>query len=245
MILQAPSSIDNPLYEGSLAAETTEQRSLRGPIDVIARELDELPAVSVGKPVTLPVSELLGYSIPAALRSKLDEADFYVVQFAFSMRPRRRDRGVDWARFAVELLPDDTGRQPLVFDVHPRLETQEVKHDVKVSLSPSVKFSEVAISAGSVEHQLEYKQLLPMITASGIGEKISSWDFEAVRGAYISGVRVVHMIVSAPPGTVSGMVSIRVAANVVGPGIQIPVILRRGRTESDILTTSLWTGAKN
>ncbi len=76
--------------------------------------------------------------MPHPLRAKLEEADFHLVRLGCSFRPHRDDNQVEWARFLVRLLPDHAGRQPLAFDLHPLMVTQEVRRNVRVSLSPSL-----------------------------------------------------------------------------------------------------------
>ena len=76
--------------------------------------------------------------------------------------------------------------------------TQEVKHSVKVTLSPTLKFQEVSASFGGIDFGLEYAELHPIISATGIGEGQPSWDYEEAKGLKIQGSKFMHMLLKVP-----------------------------------------------
>lgn len=124
----------------------------RGQQERRADLLRDLPIASIGQPEVWTLPEVYPPDrMPHPLRAKLDEADFYLVRLACSFRPLKDEKQVEWARFRVHLLPDNAGRQPVAFDLHPVMVTQEVKRNVRISLNPSLKFSEIEGEIGEVE----------------------------------------------------------------------------------------------
>jgi hypothetical protein len=140
----------------------------------------------------------------------------------------------------VQLLPDASGRQPLAFEMHPLEQVQEVKRNFKVQLSPSLKLETVEASVGGFEAGVEYAELLPLVSGSGIGETTPSWDYEAVRGIQVVGTRCMHLITRAPRGMGSATAALSLTADVTAAGFRIPVILPREQTENDRLEVVLW-----
>ena len=106
-----------------------------------------LPILSIGLPETWDLSALYPPDkLPQWLRAKLDESDFYIVRFSCSFRPVPNEKKIEWARFIVQLYPGEEG-QPIAFDLHPLMVAQEIKHNVKVTLSPTIKFQELGLGA--------------------------------------------------------------------------------------------------
>ena len=198
-----------------------------------------LPVVSIGQPESWRLADLYEGRLPAVLEASRDY-EFRLVRLACSFRPKRQQEGIEWARFSVQLLPDASGRQPVAFDIHPLEHVQEIKRNLRVSLSPSLKFEEVEASLGSLETGLEYTEIVPMVSGSGIGETTPSWDYEAVRGTQVVGTRCMHLITRTPRGMGAANAALELTADVVGAGFRIPVILRRERTEDDRLEVRLW-----
>src|SRR5690606_1944150 len=133
------------------------------------------------------------------LRAKLDESDFYLIRFSCSFRPVQNEKKIEWARFIVQLYPGEDG-QPIAFDMHPVMVSQEVKHNVKLTLSPTIKFQELGLGASlaGIDFGLEYLELHPIISAAGIGEGLGSWDYEEARGSKIQGSKYMHMLLKVP-----------------------------------------------
>jgi len=131
------------------------------------------------------------------LKAKKGEADFYIVRFSCSFRPVPDEKQIEWARFIVQLYSGIEG-QPIAFDLHPLMVTQEVKHSVKVTLSPTLKFQEIGASFGGMDFGLEYTELHPIISATGIGEAQPSWDYEEAKGLKVQGSKFMHMLLRVP-----------------------------------------------
>ena len=162
--------------------------------------------------------------MPHSLKAKLDEADFYLARLVCSFRPRKDESQVEWARFLVRLLPDGAGRQPIAFDLHPLMVTQEVQRNVTVSLDPSLKFAEVKGSLGGIEFGFEYPELQPLISASGGGEPLPSWDYEEAKGVMVKGCKWMHLLVEAPKGATPVRATLDLAADVRVRGSRLPVL---------------------
>jgi hypothetical protein len=157
-----------------------------------------LPIVSIGVPETWDLARLYpSDKFPKFLEVKINESDFYLVRFSCSFRIPPNGNNIEWARFIVHLYPGEKG-QPIAFDLHPLMVTQEVKHNVKVTLNPSIKFQEIGASLGSIDFGLEYLELHPIISATGIGEGNPSWDYQEAKGSKILGSKFMYMLLKVP-----------------------------------------------
>jgi hypothetical protein len=245
MWLQAPKDIETVLWTGPMEPETDEtveqvQQNLAGL--GFEAEADNLfrnpPLVSIGQPETWLLQDLYpSKEMPPAIQSKLDEADFYLIRLVCSLNPARRANRIASAQFLVHLVPDSAGQQPLAYDLHPREVTQEVKHQVKFSLSPSLSFEPVEIGGG-LEYGIEYPELQPIVTASGIGEKWTSWGYEETRGIRLQGTKVMHLLIKAPRGMSSGEAALSLRADLDILGIlSARMIVRK---EAPALKVRLW-----
>lgn len=200
-----------------------------------------LPPISIGMPVTWAVQDLLGDDPPAAVRAKMDQLDFFLVRVCCSFRAAGKNTTIEWARFDVALQPDAQNRQPLAFDIHPLQVMTEVKRNVKVSLGPSIKFKEVEANLGSAEFGLEYPELQPVITGTGAGESVASWDYTRTKGLPVLGSKFMHMLVSAPKGMPNGNATIHLEAEVRVAGSILHARLPRTEAAHDGRFAPLWT----
>jgi hypothetical protein len=237
MWLKAPATIDHVLWEGALEPATEEaverlgrEWAARGVKRDVRDAVRDLPIVSIGRPEVWALPEVYPpEKMPHPLRAKLDEADFYLVQFACSFRPVRKESQVEWARFRVRLLPDGEARQPIAFDLHPLRVTQEVKRNVRVTLGPSLKFREIEAKIGEVAFGFEYPELQPRISAAGAGEAEPSWDYEEAKGAMVQGSKWMHLLARAPRGMETVRAILDLAADVRLRGTRLPVLVIRDK----------------
>jgi hypothetical protein len=247
MWLQIPDAPASPMWEGPLVpaedgTTAPTQDPTRGGSSSVIDTAHGLPHVSIGTPDVWRLEDLyLPSAISRAMRAKLDEADFHFVRLCCSFRPLRDEVRIEWARFTVRLLPDGAGRQPIVFDLHPIEVTQEVRRNVKVTLSPTIKFHEVEASVGGVEFGFEYPELQPVVSGTGAGESEPSWDYEAQRGLRLQGSKWMHLLLQAPRGMRPAMARLELTADVVHRGIRLPALFRREQPEPlPGLTVQLW-----
>ena len=248
MWLQVPETIEHALWEGALEPATEEAveqvgrewaaRGFKGNAHDAVRDL---PLASIGQPEVWSLLEVYPLEkMPHPLRAKLGEADFYLVRLACSFRPRKEQSRVAWARFIVRLLPDSAARQPVAFDLHPLMVTQEVRRNVKVTLSPSLKFQEIGAEIGGIEFGFEYPELQPLISAAGAGEERPSWDYEEARGVAVQGSKWMHLLIKAPQGMEMVRAVLDLAADVQVRDSRLPVLAIRDKEQArDRLTVRL------
>jgi hypothetical protein len=158
------------------------------------------PLVSIGQPEVWRLEELYDGSPPAEFKTRLDEFRFFLARFVCSFRMRQKDTTLDFARFVVKLLKDADDQQALAYDLYPKTVVQERKKSLSITLSPSVKFSEVEASIGSADFALEYQELVPVISTAGAGEAVADWSYEGVQGIPLVGSKWMHMVIRAPIG---------------------------------------------
>jgi hypothetical protein len=249
MWLRVPEAVEDVLWEGMLEPETEEvvertrgELRTRGEQADLQNEIRNLPIVSIGSPEHWPLSEVYPPDkMPHLLKAKLEEADFYLVRTVCSFLPTRETNSVSWARFAVRLLPGPTGQQPVAYDLYPKAVYQEVKHQVKVSLSPTLNFHELEAGVGGVEFGLEYPELQPTISAAAVGENVVAWDFQEVKGIKLQGIKTMHLLVKSPRGMPSCRATLALVADVVVQGSFLPALIRRrGQEAADPITVRLW-----
>jgi hypothetical protein len=239
MWLRAPETVHDVLWEGMLEPETEEavvrtrrELAIRKDQADLQEDLRNLPTISIGRPEVWSLAELYPQDkMPHLLKVKLDEADFYLVRAVCSFRPMRKTISLSWARFMVRLLPDNNGRQPIAYDLYPKELFQEVKHQIKVSLSPTLNFQELQAGVGGVEFGLEYPELQPVITTAGIGESDVDWSYEEASGMRVQGSKTMHLLVEAPKGMSSAWASLDLVADVLVRNSYLPTLMPRSRRQ--------------
>jgi len=220
MLLTESTDISNVLYEGPLefneSAEHSDEHRSGSRYGKITRL--ERPTVTIGMPVWWNVAQMFlveGRPLPPAIEMLLREADFFLVRLACSFRPGR-DAQVEWARFSVCLRSRQRGvPDPIAFDLHPLEIYDQVKRSVNMTISPSLKFSEVAdVSLGSAVVEIPYKELVPVIIAAGIQESDFSWDMRERKEHPLHGARWFHALVRCGHGTLGIEASFNMVADV-------------------------------
>jgi len=222
MLITTPSEITNVLYEGTLEfSETATERLVKHYGEPTRKELAgyERTIVTIGEPVWWNVAEVYreeGKPLPAAISLLLRDADFFVVQLACSFR-LGRDTRVAWARLAAYLRPHNIGApNPIAFDLHPLEVYDAVRRDVRIAVSPSLKFAETAeASLGEVALELKYNELIPVITAAGAQESHFSWDLRETKEHPLRGARWFHALVKHPHGAEGVRAAFEVTADVM------------------------------
>src|ERR1017187_906704 len=120
MWLTTPDSIEHTLVERPLEPVSDDVLDLsarnwqsRGVKLAPGEALRNMPVVSIGQPETWTLKDFYSSSkLPRPIRSKLSQADFYLVRLSCSFRPVHEESRVEWARFRAALLPDaSTGAQ--------------------------------------------------------------------------------------------------------------------------------------
>ena len=251
MWLTTPDSIEHTLVERPLEPvsddvldQSARDWQSRG-VKLAPREaLRTMPVVSIGQPETWTLQDFYAPSkLPRPIRTKLSQSDFYLVRLSCSFRPVHEESRVEWARFRAALLPDaSTGAQPIAFDLYPLQVVQEVKRQVKVTLSPLLKFQELEASLGSAEFGFEYSEQVPLISATPGAGFDPSWDYGAGPKREVLGTRWMYLLVKAPKGMTSGRALLELEADVLVRGVRLPVTFWRQQEQAaPQLTVTLWS----
>jgi hypothetical protein len=250
MWLTTPNTIEKILVERQLEPasdesleQSTRDLQSRGVKLAPSEVLRNMPVVSIGQPETWTLQEFYAPSkLPRPVRSKLSQADFYIVRLSCSFRPVPEESRVEWARFRAALLPHpSTGGQPIAFDLYPQQVMQEVKRQVKVTLSPLLKFQELEASLGSAEFGFEYTEQVPLISATPGGGFDPSWDYGAGPKREVLGAKWMYLLVKAPKSMTSGRALLDVEADVLVRGVRLPVTFwHKQEQAAPQLTVSLW-----
>ncbi|MBM3748798.1 MAG: hypothetical protein FJW34_23745 [Acidobacteria bacterium] len=215
-----PTGIEHPLYEGQLefTPGAIEQLSLEKGGESVRNELKSArPVVTLGQPQWWNLARLArekGETLPAELSLLLRDADFYLLLLACSFRPERNSQ-VEWARFAAYLRPKAGRENPIAFDLYPREVYDETKTDVKVSVAPSLKFAEVALSPGEVVTTIEFRKLEPVIIGYGALESAPNWDFQKHKDQPLRGSKFGYLIVKKPRRAEAVRLTLNITADVV------------------------------
>jgi hypothetical protein len=251
MWLTTPDTIEHILAERQLEPASDEALDQsahdwqsRG-VKLAPREaLRSMPVVSIGQPETWLLQDLYPpRKLPRPIRTKLSQADFYLVRLSCSFRPLHEESRVEWARFRAALLPHpSTGAQPIAFDLYPQQVMQEVKRQIKVTLSPLLKFQELEASLGSAEFGFEYTEQVPLISAALGASFDPSWDYGAGPKQEVLGTKWMYLLIKAPKGLTSGRALLDLEADVLVRGVRLPVVfLRKQGQAAAQLTVPLWS----
>jgi hypothetical protein len=193
-----------PLYTGELVA-----REVRGFGADASSVAGAPPVVTIGVPQLIgELRTMAGPKPDAATRALLDQGDFYLLKFACSLRG---DRPIDNAHFRVA-LDDDL----IAYDLFPLRIDVKASKDVKVSLSPNLKFGAVDVGTGSIDVGYSYDELRPTITSEGLQESYAGWTFRSAPGYTPAGSQVMYMVVKAPLGTRTGNANLSLDATFGG-----------------------------
>ena len=215
-----PTEIEHPLYEGpmeftpatvELAVEEQRMKVMRGGAKL------PVPVVTLGQPQWWNLADLAqekGETLPAELSLLLRDADFYLLLLACSFRPERGSH-VERARFTVYLRPKAGQESPIAFDLYPREIYDETKTDVKVSIAPSLKFADVALSPGEVVTTLEFRKLEPVVIGYGVLESAPNWDFHQHKDQPLRGSKFGYLIVKKPRSAEAVRLALDITADVV------------------------------
>lgn len=204
--IDVPTTIDHPLYEDRLEfaenAEQVRRSALREQLP------DMAPLVTLGRPQCWNLARLArekGEALPAELALLLSEADFYLLQLAFSLLPQRDER-VTWARFDIELQPTAGAHPPLVLDLYPREVYDETKSDWQVAIDPSLSFAafegaKIEGKLGKILTTIHFRKLEPVVVAYGLLESRCGWDYQRSHQKPLKGIQSGYLIVKKPHGT--------------------------------------------
>lgn len=243
MLLRVPETVGEIAWQGVLESENTDTPwkniKMARPSSGFS---DKLPIVSIGAPEKWNLTALYeAETMPRSIQVKLDEANFYLVRLSCSFRPRRNEVQISQARFIIEILPDRDQSQPIAFDLHPMQVNQEVKHNFKVTLNPSLKFKEVQGSLGSSDFAIEYPELQPTIVATGVGERRPSWEYQKAKGVGIQGSKFMHLLLKVPKNMQKVRAKLKLTADLeVGGNWVTGLFLRnKGGTDSDCYMVDL------
>lgn len=206
-------------WEGELVAqERTSTRRRVGPEGPVehGREVDprDLPVAGIGKPDVQTLGEFSGSNaLTPALQARLERADIYLIEFFCSLRPRKVG-SVRWARFMVRW--PDGGPTIRAVDIYPREAVRELQRDVKVSIGANLDFTLVSADLGGLEAGINYTELQPIVSGSGVGEDVVVWDYRPARGLPLLGGKYMHAVIEVPRGTPSATARLDLAADVGG-----------------------------
>jgi hypothetical protein len=189
-----------PLWSGELVAR--EVRGFGADASLVSATP---PKVTIGVPQLVgDLRVMAGPKPDAGTRALLEQGDFFLIKFACSLRG---DRPFDVAHFRVAL---DDGL--IAYDLFPLRIDVKASKDVKVSLSPNLKFGVVDVGTGSIDVGYSYEELRPTITAEGLQESDAGWTFRSAPGYTPAGSQVMHMVVKAPLGTRSAAANLSLDA---------------------------------
>lgn len=250
MWLQLSDTIEHVLAERPLEfvsddpfSNTSRNIHSSNPVQLTPQDIRKMTVVAIGQPRTWTLQEIYSLNkLPRALRSQLKQADFYVVYLSCSFRPINQECRVEWARFRATFPPQaPAGTRPLALDIYPQQVVQERKKQVKVTLSPALKFLEIEANIGNVAFGFEYTEQIPMISAS-IGTSFDpSWDYRVGPGHEVLGTKHMFLLLEAPKGLISAQVQLDLEADVLIRGARFPVTFwRRQKQTAPQLAAPLW-----
>ena len=197
-----------------------------------------MPEVAIGRPEAWLLTERYPpSSMPAHMRRRVEEADFYILRLHCSFRPKHNEVEIEWARFVVQLLGLDGGEAPSAEAMHPEEEVSEVTKTGKFTLSPSLAFEPVEVGAGEIAFGIEYKALEPRVWGARDPADTPSWDYEPTHAQALYGSREMHLLVRAPGGAKGADARLHLVADIKRKRLIGRATLRRNQPP---LRVTLW-----
>lgn len=96
-----------------------------------------------------------------------------------------------------------------------RIRGDQAKTDLRVSISPSLKFAEVELALGEVVTTIELRKLEPVIIGYGALEPAPNWDFEQHKDYPLRGSKFSYLIVKKPHGAEAVRLTLDLTVDVV------------------------------
>lgn len=245
MWLTTPDEMKHVLWESPLEADldasSSQIRGRPGLEGNVREAIRSMPVVSIGEPETWPLLDLYPRKkITNSMRTQLSKHDYYLVRFACSFLQVGKESRIEWARFRATLQSEALNQSLLAEDLYPNQIIQEFKHQVKVTLGPTLKFHEVEAGGVSAEFGLEYRELHPIISAAGVRQSDPSWDYRQAKGTEILGMKWMHALIQAPKGLATARALLDLEADVNVLGVSLPAFLTRKKPEETHLMVTLW-----
>ncbi|GAB1469446.1 hypothetical protein MASR2M66_03220 [Chloroflexota bacterium] len=216
MIITSPNEIDEPLYEDTLDIVSTSGR-------LLGDEVFESggPAVTFGIPQSWKLVPLLrenNLSLSPDMLLQAKDADFYLAELAVSFRPQKNST-ITWSQFTAYLRPGKTGvGVPIAYDLFPKALTHEKRSEIKLEVSPEIKFSEIEFKVGELSTLIKYENLIPIVTGYGLLEPAPTWEFQNHANYPLQGCRACYLIIKKPKGSGAVRVILDVSAEIVISG---------------------------
>jgi hypothetical protein len=205
-----------------------------------------MPVVEIWLPQTRTLRDWCKPAeIPHFLQDQARKADFYLVDLACSFSTKSEEGWIDWARFTVELNPDEQlpiHQRPCTIDLYPMEITQRVEKAINVTLNPQFKFHTVEVGIGKVEFGIKHEEQIPEVSGLiGTGFK-SMWNYDSLKGRHrIQGTKWMYLLVKAPKGFPRANVRLKLEADVIVGNTRVSAIFRHRRKQEAVpLTANLW-----
>lgn len=103
----------------------------------------------------------------------------------------------------------DGGQALLVFDMVPRVMTEEKTGTSTVGIGLNFKFA-----SARAETIIDLRQAVPVTTADGIGESTARWVFVSTRAHPLTGSQTVFAMVELPQGAKAARASLHLSVEV-------------------------------
>jgi hypothetical protein len=244
-------ALAEPLLEGPLQLDPVQaiERGAEAPVGLPGTE--EIPVVTIGAPRAWPIpAPPLAPGGSTATMSTVapvigSEERVLLLRMACSFRPRSDQTQIVWARFTARLFPDDQQLPPpIALDLYPSIVEVERKVTRRVTLSPSLKLTEVEATLGEAEFTVEYPAVDPIISAGGPQEDLVSWDFSEAPGHVLHGGKLLMAVVAAPAQMRRLEVACLIQADLRHRGLRLPTWLGGSTPKAhDARRTVAWQDA--
>jgi len=121
-----------------------------------------------------------------------------LAEFVYSLDPN--NTRFSQLEFEVQLHPDNLGRQPIFYDVFPRDQQKPTSQEIKITLSPKIKFAQLDASLITTETSIHFKKIEAVIQVIGIGTETIKWTFQPHAELLLQGCQAVYAVVQIQSG---------------------------------------------
>lgn len=199
VLIVTPLEIESVVWEGELVPSAATRGA--GPA--------QRPVAAIGKHEVWPAAQALEAETGKKWTPPLGGADFWLVQWACTLREPGGSPTIAEATQTLYLRPHNPaageraaggGYAAYAYSLFPDRLTVEDQAEFSASLTPELKFSPVEVEAGGLGAKIQYRKVFPVIQAYDVGTPTPYWVFKRHAAHPLAGSQFVYAVVAAQAG---------------------------------------------
>jgi hypothetical protein len=161
------------------------------------------PIAAIGKPEFWPAAEALQDMLEQSWVPPVNDAHFWLLRLACTMKPPTSAEDVTEAQLALALQPVNgaaAATSTYAFLLHPDREVVDYQVPVTFNLSGTLVSPATGIhGGGQVSAKVQFRKVFPVIQSFGVGSPNPYWIFKPHANRPLEGSQFVYAVVAAQP----------------------------------------------